>query len=135
MSEKGIKMKGALNMVWLNEQVYRILSETSVGKLSEIVMGKEKDVNTNGARIFRDLTRDVLDSSREGMVALALRVVKPAKATMDHFEERLRSWEEDVERYGRFSDNEVNDDLKPVDLQDLMPEALKPRFDLERNIS
>ena len=133
MHEKGINMKGAWNMTWLNEQLYGILSETSVGKLSETVMGREKDVNTNGARIFRDLTRDVLDSSREGMVALGLRVVKPAKATIENFEERLRSWEEDVERYGRISGNEVNEDLKPVYLQDLMPETLKLRLDLEKH--
>ena len=65
------------------------------------------------------------------MVALQLRVMKPAKATMENIEETLRSWEEDVERYGRISGNELNDDLKPLYLQDLMPETLKPRFDLE----
>ena len=43
------------------------------------------------------------------------------------------SWEEDVERYGRISGNEVNEDLKPVYLQDLMPETLKPRFELEKH--
>ena len=133
LEAKNKEMNGAWPMQWLNEQLYRILSETCTGKLSDTVMACEKDTDFNGAKIFRDLSRDHLDCSRQGMVALGLRVVKPARATMEEFEARLRAWEEDVERYKRISGTAVNEDLKPVYLQDLMPEALKPRYDLEKH--
>ena len=120
-------------MKWLSEQLYQILSETATGKLSDTVMALEKDTDFNGAKIFRDLARDHLDCSRQGMVALGLRVVKPARATMEEFEARLRAWDEDVERYKRISGTPVNEDLKPVYLQDMMPEALKSSYEVEKH--
>ena len=100
------------NVEWLNEQLYGILSETAVEALKDTVMKREKEKRTNGARIFRDLSRDYLDSSKEGLVALGQRVVKPARSSMETFEDRLRSWEEDVERLNRMSKNgEVSDEL------------------------
>ena len=96
-------------------------------------MSRERETKTNGARIFRDLARDHLDSSKVGIVALGQRVVKPIRATQEHFEDRLRAWEEDVERYARVSRTAVQDTLKPVYLQDLMPEALRGRYDLEKH--
>ena len=94
MLEKDEKMRGAnplWNLGWLNQQLYGIPSETSLGKVKETVMGREKEVETNGAQIFRDMSRDYLDSSQEGLLASGQRVVKPARATQENFEERLRA--------------------------------------------
>ena len=101
-------------MEWLNKQLYGILSETCVGKLKETVMKREREVGINGIKIFRDLCRDYLDASKEGKVALGQRIVKPARADMDSFEDRLRAWEEDVERLNRITEKDVDDSLKPV---------------------
>ena len=94
------KNRSRWNIEWLNKQLYGILAETSTAKLKETVMSREREVKTNGARIFRDLTRDYLDSSHVGIVALDQCVVKPVRATRENFEDRLRAWEEDVERCG-----------------------------------
>lgn len=67
-------------------------------------MKRERDKgNLNGIKIFRDLCRDYLDASKEGKVALGQRIVKPSRAEMDTFEDRLRAWEEDVERLDRIT--------------------------------
>ena len=97
------KLEPDWDLEWLNSQLYSVLSETATGTLKETVMQREKEVKTNGAEIFRDLSRDYLDSSKEGIVALGQRVVKPSRATMETFEDRLRAWEQDVKRLDRLS--------------------------------
>ena len=115
-------------MPWLNQQLYGILSETATGKLKETVMKREREKgDLNEIKIFRDLCRDYLDASKEGKVALGQRIVKPARADMDTFEDKLRAWEEDVERLDRITEQKVDDNLKPVYLEDLMPLALRDR--------
>ena len=96
-------------------------------------MKRERDEGVNGIKIFRDLCRDYLDASKEGLVALGQRVIKPVRADLDSFEDRLRTWEEDVERLNRITGSDVQDSLKPVYLEDLMPTAIKPRYDLEKH--
>ena len=62
------------------------------------VMKREREKGeVNGIKIFKDLCRDYLDSSKEGKVALSQRIVKPSRADMSNFEDKLRGWEEDVE--------------------------------------
>ena len=77
-------------------------------------MSREREVDTNGARIFRDLSRDPLDSSKIGIVTLGQRTVTPTRATQENFKEKLRAWEEHVERYARVSDTTVHESLKPI---------------------
>lgn len=88
-------------MKWLNKQLYGILSETCVGKLKETAMKHERLADINGTKIFRDLCRDDLDASTARQVALGQRMLKPARADMDSFEDKLRAWEEGVERLNR----------------------------------
>ena len=79
-------------------------------------MKREKGTLTNGASIFRDLSRDDVDSSKAGLVALGQRVVKPPRASQDDFEDRLRAWEEDVERLNRITTSEVSAELRSDDI-------------------
>ena len=73
---------------------------------------------------------------RLGKVALGQRIVKPALADMDSFEDRLRAWEEDVERLNRINEgkNDVDDALKAVYLEDLMPTVLRERYNMEKHL-
>ena len=66
-------------------------------------MALEKEPEIHGAKLLRDLSRDYLDGSKEGLVALGQRVVKPARSSMDALEDRLRAWEDDVKRLDRMS--------------------------------
>ena len=55
---------------------------------------------------------------------------------MENFEDKLRAWEEDVERLNRINNgkSDVDDGLKPVYLEDLMPAALRDRYNLEKHL-
>ena len=132
--KKQVKIAPEWRVVWLSKQLYGISSETATGKLKETVMKREREKgDINGIRIFRDLCRDHPDASKEGKVALGQRIVKPARADMDSFEDRLRAWEEDVERLNRITEKDVDDSLKPVYLEDIMQVSLKDRYNLEKH--
>ena len=118
----------------MNGQLFSILSETATGTLKDAVMALEKEPAINGAKLLRDLSRDYLDGSKEGLVALGQRVVKPARSSMDALEDRLRAWEDDVKRLDRMSSSgKVSDELKPVYLEDLMPTELSSRYELDKH--
>lgn len=117
---------------WWNSQLYQIFAECATGKLKNTVMSREKEVGTNGARIYRDLAREFLAGSQAGLVAVGQRVVKPAQASMPDFESRLLAWDEDAAKYERMTETSVGP-LAIVYLKDIMPESVRPQYDREKH--
>ena len=58
---------------------------------------------TNGAVIYRVFAREHLDASRAGTVALGERLTSPLQSTMEEFEEKLKTWDLEKERYKRMT--------------------------------
>ena len=65
-------------------------------------------------------------------MALGVRLTRPAPASMETFEERLMSWDQDREKYKRMTQQDVGD-LAWAYLQDMMPEEVRARFDLDKH--
>ena len=53
-------------------------------------------------------------------------------ASMDEFEDRLRTYDQDLERYERLSEQKVGE-LAFVHLQDMIPQEVRARFDNEKH--
>ena len=122
------------NTKWLNEQLYGILAEaTGLGSRAKgTVMAVEVEKDVNGAKVYRAFAIEHLDGSQQATVALGRKITKPSVAPMDEFEDRLRLYDQDRERYERLT-KQVVGELAFVHLQDMIPQEARARFELEKH--
>ena len=94
---------------WLNEQLYGILAEATAkdSRAKSTVMSLEIQRATNGAEVYRKFAHEHLDGSQRSQVALGVKISKPPQASMDKFEEMLRMYDQDLERYQRLTGQTV----------------------------
>ena len=88
---------------WLNTQLYGVLAEATSGRAKQTVMGRENDTSFNGAAIYKEFAHQHLDGSKQATVALGKRITEPPAAPLDEFEDRLREWDKERERYERLA--------------------------------
>ena len=119
---------------WLNSQLYGILAEASSGRAKNSVMAQEHQERINGATLYRAFAHEHLDGFQKATVSLGVKITKPAMASMDEFEDRLRTYDQDLERYERLSEQKVGE-LAFVHLQDMIPQEVRARFDNESTTS
>ena len=131
---KELKRVKKWDVVWLNEQLYGILAEGTqiASRAKGTVMSLESESDVNGAKAYRAFARKHLDGSQRSTVALGTRITKPSMAPMDEFEDRLRLYDQDRERYERLS-GQVVGELAFVHLQDMIPQEVRGKFDNEKH--
>ena len=122
------------NTAWLNDQLYGILAEaTAIGSRAKgAVMAMELKKSIHGATVYRKFAREHLDGSQRAQVALGVKITKLMPSPMDEFEDRLRTYDQDLERYERLTKQTVGE-LVFVHLQEMIPTEAKQRFDNERH--
>lgn len=122
------------NTTWLSEQLYGILAEATLlgSRAKRSVMALELEGTIHGAKIYRAFAHEHLDGSQKATVTLGTNITKPPMAPMDEFEERLRIYGQDEERYERLSEQKVGE-LAFVHLQDLIPAEVRVRFENEKH--
>ena len=96
------------------------------------MFAREGEPTINGAILYREFAREHLNASQEWVVALGVRLTRPIQASMDTFEERLMAWDQDKEKYKRMTQQGLGD-LSYIYLQDMMPDEVKARFELDKH--
>ena len=120
------------NIPWMNKQLYGVFCEIAIGKAKSKVVSNKRFVDHNGSLIYRELAREHLSASRSGVVALGTRLTKPTRATIEDFEVRLMQWDLEREQYKMITGNDVGE-LPLIYLQDMMPEDVCRRYELEKH--
>ena len=82
--------------------------------------------------MYRAFAHEHLDGSQKATVSLGVEITKPAMVSIDEFEDRLRTYDQDIERYERLSEQKAGE-LAFVHLQDMIPQEVRAIFDNEKH--
>ena len=83
----------------------------------------------NWEQLYKEFSKEHLDGSQLAIVSLGERITDPPQATLSGFEDALRDWDSNKERYERIAKTTVNE-LAFICLQKMILEEAKPRVEL-----
>ena len=116
----------AEDKLWLNHQLYQVLSLNLEGKALTMIRNLNKQINTNGILGWCKLMQDCSSMTSQRMQGLASKVYQPKRVKVySDVSAAIENWETDAQKFETIENHELKMTTKIFAIKQIVPEELE----------